>query len=72
MHLELDHLFICVQREVPEAESLARLGLEGRRRRHMGQGTANVRYFFRNAMPELFWVCDEAGVHSPLVQPTEQ
>jgi hypothetical protein len=68
MHLEINHLFICVRLEAPEVESLARLGLvEGRRQRHMGQGTANVRYFFRNAMVELLWVCDEAEVRSPLV-----
>jgi hypothetical protein len=72
MHLELDHLFICVQREAPEAQNLAPLGLmEGRQRRHIGQGTANVCYFFRNAMLELLWVCDEAEVRSPLVQPTK-
>ena len=71
MWLELDHLFICVQRDAPEAERLAWFGLlEGRRRKHKGQGTANVCFFFRNAMLELIWVCDEEEVRSPLVRPT--
>ncbi len=71
MRLELDHLFICVQRDAPEAARLARFGLlEGRRRRHRGQGTANVCFFFKNAMLELIWVCDDAEVRSPLVRPT--
>lgn len=71
MSLELDHLFICVRRDAPEAEHLARVGLrEGRRRTHQGQGTANVCFFFRNAMLELIWVADEEEARSPLVQPT--
>lgn len=70
MPLELDHLFICVQRDGPEAERLAQVGLrEGRRRKHQGQGTANVCFFFGNAMLELIWVCDEEEVRSPLVHP---
>ncbi len=71
MPLELDHLFICVQRDAPEAERLTQVGLrEGRRRRHQGQGTANVCFFFRNAMLELIWVSDEEEARSPLVRPT--
>ena len=71
MPLELDHLFICVRRDAPEAERLTQVGLrEGRRRRHQGQGTANVCFFFRNAMLELIWVSDEREVRSPLVHPT--
>ena len=71
MRLELDHLFVCVQRDAPEAERLTRFGLQaGRRRRHRGQGAANVCYFFRNAVLELIWVCDEEEVQSPLIRPT--
>lgn len=71
MPLELDHLFICVRRDAPEAERLTQSGLrEGRRRRHQGQGTANVCFFFTNAMLELLWVSDEEEARSPLVQPT--
>ena len=35
--------------------------LEGSGNVHRGQGTANRRVFFENAMLELIWVCDEAG-----------
>jgi len=41
MHVELDHLFNCVQPDAAAAGRLARLGLvEGRLRRHQGQDTA--------------------------------
>jgi hypothetical protein len=60
--LELDHVFCFV--EPGGAESAARLaegGLEPTfRRRHEGQGTANLCYVFDNAYLELLWVEDEA------------
>jgi hypothetical protein len=53
----LDHLFICTSVGAPAAEQLCRLGLtEGSPNRHPGQGTANRRFFFQNAMLELLWV----------------
>lgn len=46
----LDHIFICVQPGASEAEALIDFGLtEGSPNRHQGQGTANRRFFFRNA-----------------------
>jgi hypothetical protein len=59
--LELDHAFICCTAGAPEAEALLRLGLvEGSPNVHPGQGTANRRFFFRNAYLELLWVSDPA------------
>jgi|SRR5579862_94241 len=57
---ELDHIFVCVSVGAPEANRLASLGLtEGEPNTHPGQGTANRRFFFHNAMLELIWVHDE-------------
>jgi hypothetical protein len=38
---------------------------EGTPNIHPGQGTANRRFFFRNAMLELLWVNDEQFVQGP-------
>jgi hypothetical protein len=57
MRIELDHLFICTAPGAPEAEEFVRFGLrEGSPNRHPGQGTANRRFAFANAMIELVWV----------------
>jgi hypothetical protein len=65
MALELDHAFICCSTGAPEGDTLVRLGLtEGTPNTHPGQGTANRRFFFRNAFLELLWVCDPAEVRS--------
>jgi hypothetical protein len=57
MSVELDHVFVCLSQGAPEAEYLARFGLiEGPSNVHPGQGTANRRFFFENAMLELLWV----------------
>jgi Glyoxalase-like domain len=49
---------------------LVRLGLtEGRSNRHAGQGTANRRFFFDNAMLELVWVESENEARSLPAQP---
>jgi Glyoxalase-like domain len=59
MRLELDHLFVCTAPSAPEAEELVRFGLrEGPPNQHPGQGTANRRFAFANAMIELVWVSD--------------
>ena len=71
MTVELDHMFVCTACGAPEAELLAALGLlEGTPNTHPGQGTANRRFYFRNAMLELVWVRDEDEAQSPLVAPT--
>jgi len=59
MGMELDHLFICASEGAPEAEKLVQFGLhEGPPNQHPGQGTANRRFAFANAMIELLWVSD--------------
>jgi hypothetical protein len=60
MAFEFDHLFICVDAGALEADRLVSFGLvEGTSSIHPGQGTANRRFFFHNAMLELLWI------HSP-------
>ena len=54
MQIELDHLFVCTARGAPEAERLVQFRLrEGPPNQHPGQGTANRRFAFANAMIEL-------------------
>ncbi len=59
MNLELDHVIVCCDAGAPEAAAVAAAGLlEGSSNVHVGQGTANRRFFFRNAYLELLWVAD--------------
>ena len=72
MPVELDHLFICVSPGAPEAEELIRFGLrEGPPNQHPGQGTANRRFSFLNAMIELIWVHDQQEAQSAATRPTQ-
>jgi hypothetical protein len=65
MRVELDHLFVCAAVGAPEAERLVQFGLhEGPPSQHPGQGTANRRFAFTNAMIELIWVSDAREAHS--------
>src|SRR5438552_2189888 len=60
----------CAAPGAPAADRLVALGLsEGSGNVHQGQGTANRRFFFRNAMVELIWVSDEREAQSDLVAP---
>jgi hypothetical protein len=43
--------------------------VEGASNVHPGQGTANRRFFFHNAMLELVWVYDEREARSALIAP---
>ncbi len=66
---ELDHVLVCTQVGAPEAEALVDFGLsEGSANRHPGQGTANRRFFFRNAMIELAFVVDSELVNESPVE----
>ncbi len=57
MAFEFDHLFVCTDIGAHEAARLGSFGLvEGSSSTHPGQGTANRRFFFHNAMLELLWV----------------
>ena len=61
--LEFDHLFILTQPQAPEVEAVIAKGFsEGSRNIHPGQGTANRRIFFHNAMVEFLWVDDPAAM----------
>jgi hypothetical protein len=68
---ELDHLFICCEADAPEAEYLRDIGLtEGPANVHPGQGTANRRFFFHNAMLELLWVDAPVAAQNTRTRPT--
>jgi hypothetical protein len=57
--VEVDHVFVSASVGAPEGDRLIELGLiEGSSLHHPGQGTANRRFFFANAMLELAWVHD--------------
>ena len=63
--VEVDHVFVSAAVGAPEGDHLVDLGLiEGSSNRHPGQGTANRRFFFANAMLELVWVHDPAEAQS--------
>ncbi len=69
--MELDHIFICVQHPTPAAVKLCEFGLtEGSANEHCGQGTANRRFFFRNAFIELLYLTNDADCQSALTRPT--
>lgn len=71
MRIELDHLFVCAAPSAPEAERFIQLGLrEAPSNRHPGQGTANRRFSFANAMIELLWVSDPGEAQSQLAKRT--
>lgn len=65
MRIELDHVFICTARGAPEAGKFLEFGLrEGPPDEHLGQGTANRRFSFLNAMIELLWVSNRDDAQS--------
>jgi hypothetical protein len=65
MIVELDHLFLLTDIGAPAADALVAFGcVEGSANTHPGQGTANRRFFFDNAMVELLWVDNPAEAQS--------
>ncbi|MEL6436776.1 MAG: VOC family protein, partial [Pseudomonadota bacterium] len=67
MSIELDHIFWMVPKAdvAGVTDQLGALGLrESYRRRHPGQGTANVCFCFENAFLEVLWLEDEAEARS--------
>lgn len=57
----LDHVYVFCQPGAPEQQRLLAAGLRvGRARIHVGQGTANVCFFFADLMLELIWLRDRA------------
>ena len=72
MRIELDHVFVCTAPGTPAAEEFVRLGLrEGSPNRHPGQGPANRRFDFANAMIELVWVDDVEEAQSKCSRRTQ-
>jgi hypothetical protein len=64
-------LFVCTAAGAPEAEKLIQFGLrEGPPSQHPGQGTANRRFAFRNAMIELVWIHDIVEAQAPQTKRT--
>lgn len=61
MTIEFDHVFVLTECGAPQASSLLALGmLEGTPNTHAGQGTANRRFYFEDAMLELLYLRDLA------------
>lgn len=61
MALVIDHVFVACTAGAPEADALLDAGfVEGSRKVHPGQGTANRRFFFDGFMLELLWIADRA------------
>ena len=69
--MEVHHIFLFIEPDGPEIETLKRLGLtETYRRAHPGQGTANVCFAFDNLFLELLWLTSEAEARSPAIART--
>lgn len=63
--MEIDHVFVWVRSPEQAAERLKSAGLiEGEPNDHPGQGTANRRFFFSNAMLELLYLTNQAELHA--------
>jgi len=71
MRHAIDHVFVATPPGAHAADALVAAGFtEGPGSVHPGQGTANRRFFFRNAMLEFLWVCHADDARSPLTCPT--
>lgn len=59
--LELDHIFIWVKPNAPEAILLEEMGIKPtpKMSEHRGQGTASELFLFENTYLELIWISDE-------------
>jgi hypothetical protein len=67
--LQLDHLFVCVEPEPAEAETLRKLGFTVEfRREHPGQGTRNQLLLFAEHYLELLWLADRAEAEGNMVR----
>jgi hypothetical protein len=63
--MEIDHFYFCVDKPDEIAEMLINFGLvEGKPNTHLGQGTANRRFFFQNTMLELLYLTNEDEIQS--------
>lgn len=70
--MQIDHIFIFTEAPEAAAEELRAFGLiEGSSRVHVGQGTANRKFYFENFFLELLWVHNEPELTSPTTQPAQ-
>jgi len=68
--MEIDHIYICTEAKAPAGDLLKAFGLvEGSSNIHIGQGTANRRFYFHNFMLELLWVENLDDVRNELTKP---
>lgn len=68
--MEVDHIFICTKYKAEIVDKLVEFGfVEGSSNVHPGQGTANRRFFFANAMLEFLWMENEEEICSSLTKP---
>ncbi|XOV94145.1 MAG: hypothetical protein ACFHWX_05445 [Bacteroidota bacterium] len=70
--MNIDHIFIFSQNEGKEADDLVDFGLsEGSSRYHIGQGTRNRKFHFRNFFLEIIWVQNEKDIKNMITRPSE-
>jgi len=64
--LVIDHIYICVTKQAPEAKALQDAGMQlaSGTDHHTGQGTAAVFFYFENIYLELIWVEDAEELKS--------
>jgi hypothetical protein len=66
--MDIDHVFMFIEPDGPEIAQLKSIGLvETYRRKHSGQGTANVCFAFENMFVELLWIEDRDEALSPAI-----
>jgi Glyoxalase-like domain len=69
--MDIDHIFIFTDDNGKVADQLVEFGLsEGSSRVHVGQGTTNRKFYFRNFFLEVLWVHNEHETKSALIEPT--
>ncbi len=69
--MNIDHIFIFTDDNGKVADDLVDFGLtEGSNRIHVGQGTANRKFYFDNFFLEILWVHNEIEIKSEQTKPT--
>ena len=58
--MEIDHIFIFTDDKGQVADKLVESGfVEGSNRVHIGKGTTNRKFYFKNFFLEILWVHNE-------------
>jgi hypothetical protein len=69
--MNIDHIFIFTDDNGKVADELLDFGLtEGSNRVHVGQGTTNRKFYFKNFFLEILWVHNETEIKSKQTKPT--